>query len=163
MPFALGPLAIVEGPGGGRSTEAGEGRLVEDLFKQLVAAAHPAVVARAFAGVAGGRHEPGVGGEVIGALEGTEVTHRHQELGAQECTHTGKTGEDLGEGMGEEAAFEFRVGPRYALPERERLGGEVGDDPGGDSSAGRRTLWPLAAATAFWARAAAPRTPLAFR
>ena len=56
VPLALSPFAIIIGPGDRRSTQTGERRLVEGSFENLVAAAHPVVVARPFAGVVGGRH-----------------------------------------------------------------------------------------------------------
>ena len=49
----LSSIAVVEGPGVRRATQAGKHRLVEDPLEDLVAAAHPAAIAGAFAGAAG--------------------------------------------------------------------------------------------------------------
>lgn len=89
--LTLSSIAIVEGPGVGRATaQAGKGRLVEDPFEDLVAAARPVVVAGAFAGAVGRRDQPSVvGGEPVGALEGAEVARGHQELGRKDRTHAG--------------------------------------------------------------------------
>lgn len=87
--LALGPLAIVVGPGLGSRAEAGEGRLVEDPPEDLVAASHPAKVADPLAGVMGGGNETGVGDELVGASECARgVTD--QELSAQEWPHAGQ-------------------------------------------------------------------------
>jgi hypothetical protein len=72
VPLSLSFLARVEGPGFRRATQAGESRLVEDPFEDLIAPAHPAVVA----GVVGGGHYSGVGGEPIGAIEITSRAPR---------------------------------------------------------------------------------------
>src|SRR5215216_5773216 len=74
VPLAFGPLPIVEGSGLRSAAQAGEGRLVEDSFKELVSASHPPIVSRPLAGVVGGGYQPGVGGELVGALEGREVS-----------------------------------------------------------------------------------------
>src|SRR5688572_9529246 len=66
VPLARRPLAIIECPGVWGATEAREGRLVEDLLEPPVAA-HPAVVARAFSGIAGRRSQASEGGELVGA------------------------------------------------------------------------------------------------
>lgn len=52
--LALPSLAVVEGPGVRRRAQAGERQLVEDPLEDLVAPAHPAVVADPLAGVLGG-------------------------------------------------------------------------------------------------------------
>ena len=72
VPLSLSFLAIVEGPRFRRATQAGESRLVEDPFEDLIAPAHPTVVA----GVVGGGHYSGVDGEPIGAIEITSRAPR---------------------------------------------------------------------------------------
>src|SRR5215211_5659215 len=69
VPLALLPLALVEGPRVRRATQAGESREEEEALEDLVAATHAFVVAHPLAGVAGGRDQTGVGGELISALE----------------------------------------------------------------------------------------------
>ena len=68
VPLSLSFLAVVEGSGFRRATQAGESRLVEGPFEDFVAPAHPAVVA--------GGHYSGAGGEPIGAIEITSRAPR---------------------------------------------------------------------------------------
>src|SRR5215217_5652600 len=71
--LALLPLAVVEGPGLWGASQACEGRLVEDPFENLIPSSHPAMVAHPLAGVPCRGHEPGVGGEPVGTLEGAQI------------------------------------------------------------------------------------------
>jgi hypothetical protein len=130
--FALPSLAVVEGPGVRRATQAGKRRLVEDPLEDLVAPAHPAVVAGPLAGVLGGRDEASVGGELVGALEGEEVSHANQELGTEDRTHAWQASEYPSLGTGEKTPSELPVEGVDALLEGERLFGELGADRGGD-------------------------------
>jgi hypothetical protein len=77
----------------GRAAQAGKCRLVEDPLEDLVAPAHPTVVADPLSGVVSGRHEACVGGELVGALEGLELSHAHQELGPEDRTHAWQASE----------------------------------------------------------------------
>src|SRR5215208_316661 len=83
VPLALSSLAAIEGSGLRRATQTGKRRLVESSLEDLVATSHPFVVASAFAGVLSGGDQPGVGGELVGALEGTEISHTDQKLGPE--------------------------------------------------------------------------------
>ena len=133
VPLALGSLAVVKGPRLRRATQTGKSRLVEDPLEDLVAPAHPAVVTGAFAGVASRRHQPGVGGEPIGALEGAEVSHGHQKLCSEDWTHAGQASEDPSLGTGEKTLLKLLIENLDALLENERFLGEFGDDRGGDA------------------------------
>ena len=131
--LALLSLAVVEGPGAGRGAQAGESRLVENPFENLVAPAHPAVVAYPLAGVASGRDEAGVGSELVGALKGRELAHAYQEFGTEDRTHAGQAREDPGLGSGEKTARYLSVEGADAPFEDECLLGEFGADRGGDA------------------------------
>ncbi len=129
----LSPLAVVESPGVRRRAQAGERRLVEDSLEDLVAATHPAALAGAFAGVTGRRDQPGVSGELVGALKDSEVPHGHQELGPEDRTHPRQASEDPSLGTGEKTLLELLIQGLDTLLERERFFGELGDDPAGDA------------------------------
>jgi hypothetical protein len=92
LPFS--PLAIVEGSGLRRTPEAGKGELVKGSFEDFVPTTHPLIVAGAFAGVVGCGDQPGVRGELIGALEGREISNTDQELGAKDHTHPRQASDD---------------------------------------------------------------------
>jgi hypothetical protein len=161
VPLALSSLAVVEGPGLWRATQAGEGRLVKDSFEELVAAAHPAVVADPLAGVVGGWDEPRVGGESVGAREGAQIAHGHQELlGSEDRPHTRKANEDWRLRASEKTLPELLVEDIDAILEREHLFGELKATMRAATSwAGRVTLWALAAVRALAAMPSAPWTP----
>jgi hypothetical protein len=106
--------------------------LVKDPFEKLVASSHPAVVADPLARVVGGRDEPGVGGEPVGAREGAQITHSHQELlGPEDQSHARKTNEDGCLRAGEKTLPELLVEGVDAILEGEHLFGEFGDDASG--------------------------------
>src|SRR5215216_1969101 len=130
--FAFGPLAIVEGPGLRRSAQAGECRLVEDVLQCLVPSPHSSIVAGPFAGVVGGGNETRVGGEMVGALEGREVSGRDQELGSEGYSHPWQASEDVSLLSGEKTLPQLLVEGLDALLESERLTSEFGDDAGGE-------------------------------
>src|SRR5215210_5791763 len=137
VPLALGPLALVEGPGVRRAAQAGKSREEEDALEDLVASTHPAVVARPLAGVAGGRDQTGVGGELVGALEGTEISCGHQEFGPEDRTDAGKASEDPSLGTLEKTARYLLIEGGEALLEDEDLPGELRADAGGDLLGGQ--------------------------
>src|SRR5829696_1534969 len=142
VPLALRPLAVVECPGLRRATEAREGRLVEDLLEPPVAAAHPAVVARAFSGIAGRRSQAGEGGELVGAGEAVpRIAHRRQELRAQERPHARQAGEYTRQRVGAEACLDLCIEGGDPLLEGEHLPGKFGDDGSGYPLGGRH--YPL--------------------
>src|SRR3712207_3177250 len=99
--LALSLLAVVELSGGSRATKAGKRRLVERSFEHLVAPAHSAVIAGAFTGVVGGRNQPRVSGELIGTLEGGEISNGDQEFSPEDHTHSRQASDDLSFGSGE--------------------------------------------------------------
>jgi hypothetical protein len=102
VPLAFRPLAIVESPGLWCAAQAGKGRLVEDPLENLVSSSHPFVVADPLAGVAGRRDKPCIGGEPVGTLESTDVTHGHQELlGPEDRSHAWQASKDPSLGTGE--------------------------------------------------------------
>ncbi|MDQ3603933.1 MAG: hypothetical protein M3385_08760 [Actinomycetota bacterium] len=75
----------------------------------------------------GGRHEAGVGGELVGALEGAEVSHAYQELGTEDQTHAWQASEYPGLGRGEKPLPELPMEVVDTLLEGERLFGEFGE------------------------------------
>jgi hypothetical protein len=111
VPLTLSPLAVVEDPGGGRTTQASERRLVEDPFEDLVAfSKHPAVVTYPLAGIPGRRDEPRVGGELVSTRKGSEVSDSHEELGTEDQTHAGgQASEDPGLGACEKPVPKFLI------------------------------------------------------
>src|SRR5829696_376663 len=130
--LSLAPLSVVEGPGLGRTTQAGERRLVEDPLEDLVAPTHSAVVSGAFAGVVGGRHQPGISGKAVRALEGTQTSCLHQELRPEDRTHARQASEDPSLGTGEKTLVEFPIESAETLLEGEHLPSEFCGDPTGD-------------------------------
>src|SRR5215210_5108369 len=131
------PLAVVEGSGVRRGAQAGKSREEEDALECLVASTHPAVVAHPLAGVAGGRDQTGVGGELVGALEGHQITDAHKELGPEDRTDAGQAREYPGLGAFEKTARYLLVHGGQALLEGEDLPGELGADAGGDLLGGQ--------------------------
>ena len=92
VPLALGSLAVVEGSGLLRTTQAGKRRLVEDAFEGLVPSSHPATVTHLLARVTGRRDQTRVGGEMIGTFEGgADVGHTDHELGPEDRPHAWQT------------------------------------------------------------------------
>src|SRR5918993_5448982 len=79
VPLTLRPLALVERPGLRRSTEAGEGRLVEYALEDLVPSSHPSVVTDPLTGVISGGHQPTVGSEPVNTLEDKKGSHNDQK------------------------------------------------------------------------------------
>jgi hypothetical protein len=153
VPLAFRFLAVVEGAGGGRATQAGKSRLVEGSFEDFVAPTHPAVVAATFSGVVGCGDQPRIGGELIGALEGRELSNTDQELGAEDRTHPRQASDDLRLLSGEKTLSQLLVESLDAALGIEHLPGELGDTMrAATSSAGRVTLWASAALRAFCAR-----------
>jgi hypothetical protein len=160
VPLALGPLAVVEGPGLRGATQAGEGRVVEDPLEDLIASTHPTVVTGALAGVVCSRHQPGVGSELVGALKSGKVSHGHQELGSEDRTHTRQTSEDPSLGTGEKTLLELLVDALDALLKGEDLCSELCNDTRGYLLCRwGDTLWALAAARALCATLLDPLTP----
>jgi hypothetical protein len=138
VPLALGPLALVEGPGLRGATQAGEGRVVEeDPLEDLIAPAHPTVVSYSLAGVAGGRDEPGVSGELVGALKSREVSCGDQELSSEDRTHPRQASEDPSLGTGEKTPCKLLIEGLDALLVGENLSSKLGDDCGGDFFGGQ--------------------------
>jgi Transposase len=138
VPLALSPLAVVEGSGLRRATQAGKRRLVEDPLEDLVATTHPAVVANPLAGVFGDWHKTGVGGELIGARGSGKVSCGDQELGPEDRTHAGQASENPGLGTGEKTLLKLPVERLNALLESERFVSKLGDDPDGDAFSWQR-------------------------
>jgi hypothetical protein len=136
VPLALSPLALVEGSRVRSAAQACEGRLVEDPFESLVPSSHPFVVANPLTGVMGRRHQSGVGGELVGTREGSEVSDGHEELGPEDQTHAGQASEDPGLGACEKTVPKFLIEGRDAPLEVEHLVSELGNDTGGDILAG---------------------------
>ncbi len=120
-----------------RGTQAREGRLVEDPLEDLVASAHPAVVANPLAGILGGRNQAGVSCEPIRALKGGEVSHAHQELGPEDRTHAGQASEYPGLGAGEKTLPKLPIESVDALLEVEHLTGKLLGDASGDLFGGQ--------------------------
>jgi hypothetical protein len=132
VPLALSSLAVIERFGLRRTTKAGERRLVEDSFENLVSSSHPSVITDPFTRIISSGYQPGVGGELVGAREDTQIACCHQELGSEDRTHTGQASEDPGLGTGEKTTPELLVEGREALLESEHLFGELGDYHNGD-------------------------------
>jgi hypothetical protein len=84
----------------------------------------------------GRRHKTCVGGELVGAREGPEVSDGHEELGPEDQTHAGQASEDPGLGACEKAVSKFLIEGRDAPLEVEHLFGELGNDTGSDVLAG---------------------------
>src|SRR5215204_200689 len=137
VPLALRSLAVVESPGGGCAAETSKGRLPEDPLEDLIPPTHPTVVAGTFAGVMGSRYEPGIGGESIGALKGSEVAGGHQELGSEDRPHSWQANEDRRLRAGEKTLPELLVEGSQTPFEFEDLSGELGDDGSGDLLGGQ--------------------------
>jgi hypothetical protein len=129
--LSFSPLAVVEGPGVGRAAQAGERREEEDPLEDLVAPARSSVVADPLAGVAGGRDQPGVGGELIGALKDRDLAHTDQELGPEDRTDAGQASYDPGLGALEKTARYLLVESAETFLEGEDLFGELRADAGG--------------------------------
>src|SRR5215211_3503107 len=129
VPLALLPLAIVEGSGVRRATQAGESRQEEDALEEVVA--HP------LAGVASGRDQTGVGGELVGAREGRKITDGHKKLGPEDRTDAGQAREYPDLGAFEKTARYLPIHAGQALLEGEDLSGEFGADAGGDLLGGQ--------------------------
>ena len=159
VPLALTSLAVVEGPGVRRAAQAGKRRVVEDPFEDLVPPAHPAVVAHPLAGVTGGRDETRVGGELVGALEGREVSHTHQELGPEDRTHARQAREDPSLGTGEKTPRNLLVEGSEAFLEGEDLFGELGADRGGDLLGGQADALGSGRGEGLMGDVSAPLTP----
>src|SRR5215210_2691576 len=94
VPLALGPLAVVEGPGVRRAAQAGKSREEEDALEDLVPSTHPAVVAHPLAGVTSRGDKTCIGSEPISTLEGTDLTHGDQELGPEDRPHAWQANEN---------------------------------------------------------------------
>src|SRR5215212_8199786 len=140
VPLALLPLAIVEGSGVRRATQAGESRQEEDALEDLVASTHPAVVAHPLAGVASGRDQTGVGGELVGAREGRKITDGHKKLGPEDRTDAGQAREYPDLGAFEKTARYLPIHAGQALLEGEDLIGALDAAPlemGGQTLASR--------------------------
>ena len=101
MPLAFCSLALVESSQLRRTTQAREGRLVEDTLENLVATSHPTVVTYPLAGGMSRRDETCVGGEPVGARESAEVSHGHQELSPEDRSHARQASENPSLGAGE--------------------------------------------------------------
>src|SRR5215211_331455 len=132
VPFAFGPLPIVEGSGLRGPAQAGEGGLVEDSFEKLVSASHPTVVSRPLTGVVGSGDQPCVGGELIGAVEGGEVSCCDQELRSEDRPHIRQASKDRRLRTGEKTLPNLLVDALDAVLEEEHLFGELGGDARGD-------------------------------
>jgi hypothetical protein len=137
VPLALFPFAVVERSGGRRATQTGKSRLVESSFEDFIATPHPTVIAGAFARVVGSRHQPGIGGELIGALEGGEVSHTDQKLGAENRTHPGQASDDLGLLSGKKTLSQLLVESLDAFLESEHFPSEFRNDARGDAFGGQ--------------------------
>ena len=110
--------------------------------------------------VVGGRDEPGVGGEPVGAREGAQITYSHQELGSEDQSHARKTKEDGRLRAGEKTLPELLIEGVDAILEGEHLFGELkATTRAATSWAGSVTLWALAAVRALPAMPSAPWTP----
>jgi len=130
--LAFSFLAVVEGAGGRRATQAGERILLQGPFEEFVAPTHPVIVAGTFSGVVGCGDQPHIGGELIGALEGREVSNTDQELGAEDRTHPRQASDDLRLLSGEKTLSQLRVEGLDASLGIEHLPGELGDNASGD-------------------------------
>lgn len=128
VPLTLRPLAVVERPGLRRSTEAGEGRLVEYALEDLVPSSHPSVVTDPLTGVISGGHQPSVGSESISTLEGRKVSYSDQKLRSKKRSHTRQTSEDWCLRAGEKTLSELLVDALDAVFEGENLSGKLCND-----------------------------------
>jgi hypothetical protein len=159
VPLTLRPLAVVERPGLWRSTEAGEGRLVEYALEDLVPSSHPSVVTDPLTGVISGGHQPSVGSESVSTLEGRKVSYSDQKLRSKKRSHTRQTSEDWCLRAGEKALPELLVDALDARSLRERISpASSATMREARSSAGRVTLWDLAAVSALCATILNPLT-----
>ena len=126
--LALRPLAVVERPGLRRSTEAGEGRLVEYALEDLVPSSHPAVITDPLTGVISGGYQPSVGSESLSTLEGRKVSYSDQKLRSKKRSHTRQTSEDWCLRAGEKTLPELLVGALDTVFEDENLCGKLCND-----------------------------------
>jgi hypothetical protein len=132
VPFAFGPLAIVEGPGLRGAAQTGKCRLVEDPLWGLVPSSHSAVVTHPLARITGGGHQSSVGGEPVGTLEGAEVSHTDQELlGPEDRPHVRQANENPSLRTGEKTPPNLLVESGDALLEAEDVLSELDDDARG--------------------------------
>jgi len=137
VPLAFSPFAIVEGPGLGRTSQAGKGGLVKGSFEEFVPTTHPVIVAGTFAGVVGCWDQSSIGGELIGALEGTEISNRDQKFSPEDHTHPWQASDDRRLLSGEKTLSQLLVESPNALFESEHFPGELGNDGGGDVLGGQ--------------------------
>jgi hypothetical protein len=128
VPLTLRPLALLERPGLWRSTEAGEGRLVEYALEDLVPSSHPSVVTDPLTGVISGGHQPSVGSESVSTLEGRKVSYSDQKLRSKKRSHTRQTSEDWCLRAGEKTLPELLVDALDAVFEGENLSGKLCND-----------------------------------
>ena len=90
--------------------DADHGRGVEDALELPVVAVRAVQVACAVAGVARGRCESGVAGEVIGGGKpGQVAADGGQELRAEHVTDAGQAGDDGGVMVGAKTAGDFAI------------------------------------------------------
>ena len=90
------------------------------------------MVTHPLARVTGRRNETCVGGEPVGAREGADVAHGHQELGPEDRSHAWQASEDPSLGAGEKTLPKLLVEGADALLEAEDVFGELGNDRAGD-------------------------------
>src|SRR5690606_585003 len=111
--LALGSLAVVVGPAGG-VVQGGEGGQEERPFELAVAGAGGVFALDRAAGGAGDGGDPGVGGEVAGALEGGGVADLEQDAGGGPDPDAGHGGQDPGKRVRIEDLLHL-VGDCFAL------------------------------------------------
>ena len=95
-------------------------------------------VAHSSAGVVGDWDEAGGRGEVTGAGKRCQVTGGDQQCGTEDGTESGHGLDDFGLRMRGEHRGDLGVEVGEALIKGQGVGGELGDDRGGDVLAGQR-------------------------
>jgi hypothetical protein len=97
---------------------------------------HPTTVTHPLAGVTGRRDETRIGGEPVGTLESTDVTHGYQELGPEDRPHAWQASENPSLGTGEKTLSDLLIDALDALLEAEDIFGQFCNDAGSEA---RRT------------------------
>jgi hypothetical protein len=160
MPLAFGSLALVESPGLRTTTQAREGRLVEDPLEDLVPSSHPLVVAHPLAGVTGCRDKTCIGSEPISTLSKAQMSPTVTRNSAPRIgTIAGRLVRIRASGRAKKrfcsslSMFSMRsFRARISLASSATM-------PEATSCAGRLTLWDLAALSALCATLSDPFTP----
>ena len=160
MFLTFGSLSIIEGPGLGRATQTSEGGLVEDVLQCLVPSTHSSVVCQSFCRSRGQRGQ-GQRRQRVGRRSGSQRDLRRRPGTRLRESHTtpGRLVRICASSRAKKRSlsspsrasmFLLRAStsPASSATMREVI-----------SSAGRVTLWDLAAVRTLPARASAPLTP----